>query len=91
MSNTSRIPVLGRGVRLRHDKVRDSWVLLAPERIFKLDAIGHAILEQVDGQRNEAAIVATLAALYKADNARVGADVASFLDSLQQRRVLEFL
>ena len=46
------IPALPRGVRLHHDQVRETWVLLAPERAITLDAIGHAILNEVDGIRS---------------------------------------
>ena len=35
-----RVPVLPRGVRLHWDRVREVWVLLAPERAMKLDAVG---------------------------------------------------
>ena len=30
---------LPRGVRLTHDEAQGGWVLLAPERVFKADAI----------------------------------------------------
>jgi len=33
-------PRLPRGVRLREDRVRGRWVLLAPERIFEIDCPG---------------------------------------------------
>ena len=51
MLNTD-IPCLPRGVRLPHDRIRDAWVLLAPERAITLDAVGHAILNEVDGARS---------------------------------------
>ncbi|MEM9590828.1 MAG: pyrroloquinoline quinone biosynthesis peptide chaperone PqqD, partial [Pseudomonadota bacterium] len=44
-------PALLRGVRLHWDRVREVWVLLAPERVLKMDAIGAAILQEVDGTR----------------------------------------
>ncbi len=44
-----RHPVLPRGVRVHRDRVRDAWVLLAPERAITLDPIGHAILTEIDG------------------------------------------
>ncbi|MCF5928581.1 pyrroloquinoline quinone biosynthesis protein PqqD, partial [Xanthomonas perforans] len=30
-------PALRAGVRLQHDRARDQWVLLAPERVVELD------------------------------------------------------
>ena len=32
-------PKLPRGVRLTHNEAQGGWVLLAPERVFKADAI----------------------------------------------------
>ena len=31
------VPRLARGVRLRFDRVRDAWLLLAPERVLMPD------------------------------------------------------
>ena len=45
-------------------------VLLAPERALKLDAIGHAVLAEVDGARELGAIVARLAERYAAPRER---------------------
>ena len=33
------MPRLPRGVRLTHNEAQGGWVLLAPERVFKADAI----------------------------------------------------
>ena len=60
------IPYLPRGVRLADDRVRGIRVLQAPERAMQLDAIGDAILGELDGNRSMAAIVSTLAARYNA-------------------------
>lgn len=83
------IPVLPRGVRLHFDKVRDAWVLLAPERAITLDAIGHAILSEVDGTRNFGEITSTLAERYAAPPEQIAADSAGFLDALRSRRFLD--
>ena len=55
-------PALLSGVRPKYDAVRETWVLLAPERTLRLDDIGHAILSEVDGETPFAEIVARLAA-----------------------------
>ena len=83
------VPFLLRGVRTHFDKVRDIWVLLAPERAIKLDQIGIAILEEVDGKRSLAEIAATLAAKYNAPVDQITKDSAAFLTSLAERRMLE--
>lgn len=83
------IPSLPRGVRLHHDHVRDAWVLLAPERAITLDAVGHAILTEVDGKRNFGEITGTLAARYDAPQDQIQKDSAGFLDALRNRRFLD--
>lgn len=83
------IPTLPRGVRLHWDRVREGWVLLAPERAITLDRIGHAILSEVDGARSFDEITAGLAARYNAPQDRIAQDSAAFLGALLERRFLE--
>ena len=85
----ARIPVLPRGVRLHHDRVRGVEVLLGPERTLMLDGIGHAILSEVDGARSVAAISDNLAARFDAPRDRVGADVSAFLADLADKRLVD--
>jgi pyrroloquinoline quinone biosynthesis protein D len=82
-------PALPRGVRVHHDAVRGAWVLLAPERVLKLDEIGRAILAEVDGEATLAEIAARLAGRYGAPEAQVAKDVTAFLDGLWARRMLD--
>ena len=82
-------PKLPRGVRLREDKVRDRWVLLAPERVVKVNPIAVEILRLCDGARSLGEIVADLAARFNADAARVGGDVRALLASLADKRMVE--
>lgn len=83
------VPSLPRGVRLHHDRVRQTWVLLAPERVLKLDAVGLAVLERVDGARTFGAIVDDLAAAYNAPREQIAADASRFLDGLIARRMVD--
>ena len=85
---TSR-PRLPRGVKLRRDEVRGRWTLLAPERIFEVDATAAAVLQLCDGERDLAAIVADLAARYNAPAAVIEKDVVAMLGDLEAKRVLE--
>ncbi len=85
----AEVPVLPRGVRLHFDTVRDTWVLLAPERAIMLDAIGHAILSQVDGRRSFGEIADGLARAYDAPVERIAADSAGMLGALRARRFLD--
>lgn len=82
------IPYLPRGVRLADDRVRGIRVLQAPERAMQLDAIGDAILSELDGTRSMAAITATLAARYNAPQAQIAGDVRDFLTGLIERRMV---
>lgn len=83
------VPYLPRGVRVHDDRVRGTPVLLAPERALKLDAVGAAILAEMDGTTSFGAIVARLAARYDAAPDRIAADAGAFLAGLIDRRMLE--
>ncbi|KMO12220.1 pyrroloquinoline quinone biosynthesis protein PqqD [Methylobacterium platani JCM 14648] len=83
------VPRLPRGVRLRHDTVRNAHVLLAPERTFDLDQNAVAVLSLVDGSRSIRAIAETLAQQYAVDLGVIEPDVIAMLDGLLLKRVLE--
>ena len=85
----SSVPRLPRGVRMRFDSVRQSQILLAPERTFDLDEIAIAVLNLVDGQRTIGEIAVELATRYNADKAEVEADILPMLSDLASKRVLE--
>ena len=82
-------PRLPRGVRLQHDPVRDTPVLLGPEVALMLDPIGQAVLAELDGQRDLEEISPLLAARYDAPLEMVSADIAEFLDGLIARRLVD--
>ena len=82
-------PVILRGVRPHFDKVRNIWILLAPERALKLDDIGRAILDEVDGVRTLAEISAVLSERYDAPLERISSDARTFLSGLMARRMVE--
>ena len=82
-------PRLPRGVKLRHDDVRQRWTLLAPERIFEIDATAAAVLQLCDGERDLAGIVAELATRFNAPPEMIEKDVVAMLGDLKAKRVLE--
>jgi pyrroloquinoline quinone biosynthesis protein D len=82
-------PRLPRGVRLTHNEAQGGWVLLAPERVFKADAIAVEILKRCTGEATFAAIVDDLAATFTAPRERILADVTVLLRSLADKRLLE--
>lgn len=86
--STGSIPCLPRGVRVHHDRIRNTHVLLAPERAFDLDAIALEVLKLVDGRRSIREIAGDLAARFDGDPAEIEADVIEMLNGLLSRRIL---
>ena len=82
-------PRLPRGVRLVHNEAQGGWVLLAPERIFKADAIAVEILKRCTGEATFAAIVDELAKTFNAPRERISADVSKLLGGLADKKLLE--
>ncbi|MCI0467415.1 MAG: pyrroloquinoline quinone biosynthesis peptide chaperone PqqD [Beijerinckiaceae bacterium] len=85
----SAIPRLPRGVRLKYDETRSEWLLLAPERVVKTDAIAAEILKRCDGTATLGTIVDDLAAQFSADRARVETDVLALLRELAAKRMVD--
>ena len=82
-------PVILRGVRTHFDKVRGMWMLLAPERALRLDDVGRAILDEVDGARSFAEIVERLTVKFNAPRERIAEDARTYIDGLIARRMVE--
>ena len=82
-------PRLPRGVRLVHSEAQGGFVLLAPERVFKADAIAAEILKRCTGDATVAAIVDDLAKTFAAPRERILVDVTKLLGSLAEKRLLE--
>jgi pyrroloquinoline quinone biosynthesis protein D len=82
-------PRLPRGVRLKYDETRGEWLLLAPERVIKADAIAVEILRRCDGTATFSSIVDDLAAQFSAGRAKVEADVRALLEELAAKRMVE--
>ncbi|WP_216851051.1 pyrroloquinoline quinone biosynthesis peptide chaperone PqqD [Acidisphaera sp. L21] len=82
MTIEATIPNFATGVRLREDKVRGGWVVLAPERVFVPDEHAIAILQLVDGRRTVGGIVDALAAKFDAARDLIATDVIAMLQDL---------
>jgi pyrroloquinoline quinone biosynthesis protein D len=83
-------PRLPRGVRLTHNnEAQGGWVLLAPERAFKADAIAVEIVKRCTGEASIAQIVDGLAAAFNAPRERVETEVVNLLKGLAEKRLLE--
>jgi pyrroloquinoline quinone biosynthesis protein D len=81
-------PHLLRGVKLKNDEARKAWILLAPERYLRLNAISVDILQRCDGEKPLSQIVDDLASKYGADRATIDRDVRTLLDGLLEKRML---
>ena len=82
-------PRLPRGIRLKHDDVRGEWLLLAPERVIKPNAVAVEILKRCTGEATFAEIVDDLAKAFAADRALIEKDVMALIGDLAQKRLLD--
>ncbi len=82
-------PRLPRGVRLVHNEAQGGWVLLAPERVFKADAIAAEVVKRCTGEATLADIVDDLAKTFNAPRERVLTDVTALLQGLADKQLLD--
>ena len=82
-------PKLPRGVRLTHSEAQGGWVLLAPERVFKADAIAAEIVKRCTGEATVSDIVDDLAKTFNAPRDRIETDVTAMLTGLAEKKLLE--
>jgi pyrroloquinoline quinone biosynthesis protein D len=75
-------PALSRGVVLRHDRVRDTDLLLLPERVVVLRGGAGPVVRLCDGTRAVDDIVTELGGRYP--GAPVAAEVPDFLAALRK-------
>ena len=75
-------------MKLRFDKRRDRWVVLAPERVFVPDWVALEILRRCDGVATVTAIVDDLARMSGAPRAEIMGDVSALLQELTDKGVL---
>jgi pyrroloquinoline quinone biosynthesis protein D len=76
-------------VRLVHNEAQGGWILLAPERVFKADAIAAEIIKRCTGEITLGELVDDLAKSYAAPREKILADVGALLRGLADKRLLE--
>jgi pyrroloquinoline quinone biosynthesis protein D len=74
----------------RWGKQGEDPVVLFPEGLIRLQGTGQSVLELCDGERTLRQIVETLSKRYSTDTTKIREDVASFLETLQQKRVVDY-
>ena len=80
-------PIVATMFRLQFEPAQDSWVLLYPEGMVKLNTPAAEILRRCDGHRSVDEIVAELEAAFAQSALRD--DVCSFLGQARQRGWLQ--
>ena len=81
-------PSFDYGVRLKHDKVRERYVVLGPEILIELNQTGTAIMSEIDGQSTITDIISRLAARFEVNSNDITQDVIEFCTSMVTRQVL---
>ncbi len=84
LEDTSK-PKLPRHAKLRFDKARDKWIILAPERVFELDEIAHAVVSLCDGETTLVGVIDKLAEKFQAPREVIAQDVADMLQGLADK------
>ncbi len=82
---STSVPRLPQHVKLRFDKKRDRWVILAPERVLVPDEIALEIVKRCTGETTVTAIAEDLAATFGAPREQVESDVTSLLQDLANK------
>ena len=66
-------------------------MILFPEGAIKLQGTGRQVLERCDGQRTFGEIIAELQKEFSAaDPAKIRADIGTFLEQLQNKRIVDY-
>lgn len=83
------VVALPRHVQLKFDKLREMWLLLAPERILTPDDIAVRVLQLCDGTRSVHQVCEVLAEIYAAPIDRIEADVIVMVQDLATQGYLQ--
>ena len=81
-------PRFAPGARLHHDRARDRWVVMAPERMFVPDETALEVLRLIDGTLDLDGIIDALAKKFDAPRDVIAADVRAMAEDLRARGVL---
>lgn len=81
------VPRVGARFRLQYEQAQQSWVLLFPEGMVKLNGPAGEIMKRCDGVKTVAQIVADLESAFNATGLQ--GDVLSFLDIARGKQWVE--
>lgn len=75
-------------VRLQHNRNRNAWVVLAPERVYWPDETSVAILNLCDGKATAGDIAKSLSQEFRAPLEEVEPDVLAFLQEWSDKLLI---
>ena len=87
--NENITPKFPKHVKFRFNKARKEWVILAPERLVKLDPIAVEILQLVDGEKTVKIIASELSKKFNAPEETILADVKEMLQDLSDKGFIQ--
>ncbi|HTT82122.1 MAG TPA: pyrroloquinoline quinone biosynthesis peptide chaperone PqqD [Rhizomicrobium sp.] len=89
LAEPSSRPRLAAHRRLRFDQVRGSWTIQAPERVFLLDDIAHAIVSRCDGEKTLFEVIDELCRTFAdAPREAIAADVMKLVQDFADKGVM---
>ena len=83
------LPKFPKHVKFKYNKPRDEWVILAPERLVKLDMVAVEILKLVDGEKSVKNISIELSQKFNAPQDVILKDVTDMLQDLSDKGFIE--
>ena len=83
------LPKFPKHVKFKYNKPRDEWVILAPERLVKLDMVAVEILKLVDGEKSVKNISIELSQKFNAPEDVILKDVTDMLQDLSDKGFIE--
>ena len=89
LADDSSRPRLSAHRRLRFDEARNSWTIQAPERVFLLDEIAHAIVSRCNGEMTLSEIIDELCAAFEAPRGVVANDAKKLVQDFTDKGVME--
>ncbi|MFT4021272.1 MAG: pyrroloquinoline quinone biosynthesis peptide chaperone PqqD [Acinetobacter sp.] len=88
--DTHKIPQWRQGWRFQYEAAQNSFVILYPEGMIKLNESAGAIGQYIDGKRSVAAIIHELKQKF-GDIAAIEQDVVEYMQVAQQQHWIEFV
>ncbi len=87
--DTSTVVGIAPGLRLQHEKAQDSWVLLYPEGMVKLNQSAAEILQRCDGERDLSQVIELLEKDF--EQTGLESDVLSFVQIAREQKWIKLL